>query len=133
MSVPAIVLDGVMQYGSQTITINGVAYNLNNINIDRGVTDAVDQNTTGNPQRARYTHGQSILTAELQLATGGTVRPPFGQTFTITVDSNYGAETYVLSKPTAYEADNQAGNIRVANITAARVMNSITTSGTANS
>jgi hypothetical protein len=120
-----------MSYGTVQITSSsGVSYNLNNVKINRAVTDAVDLTVVGAPQRARYTHGQSALTAECQLATGSTAPPKFGDTFTATFDSNYGAEQFMF-KPVAFEADNQPGNIRIVPVECVRVINTITTTGTA--
>jgi len=119
-----------MAYGSQAVTINGVAYILNNFNVSRPKTDADDNDTDGGPQRRRTTHGRSTFTAECQLATSSTARPKFGDTFSLTVDSNYGSELWALD-PTGFEMDNGPGNIRVAAISGWKVISgSITTVGT---
>ncbi len=126
MAAPRIVLDGTQSYGSRIITINGTAYKANNIKVTRPHTDAKDENIDGTPGRARYTAERAELTAELQLATSSTGYPAFGGTFTETFDNtNYGAETWVVM-PVEQEEDNGAGNIRKFNLTAAKVINSIT-------
>ena len=126
MPTPNIVLDGSQPYGSRTLTINGVAYKANNIQIQRPTTDVEDQSTDGTPGRARYTRQRATLTAELQLATSSTAYPIFGNTFSATFDSNIGSETFVLML-TPWEESNSPSEIRVANITAKTVVNSITT------
>lgn len=118
-----------MAYGSRTITINGTAYIVNNIRISRPVTEALDRDTLGSPARARRTHDLSSLSGELQLATSATTRPKFGDTWSMTVDSNYGSETWVLD-PVEYEEDNGPGNIRSVSISAKKVLVAITTVGT---
>lgn len=125
MSVPAIVLDGAMPYGSRIETINGTAYKCNNISITRPVAEAQDNDTDGREQRARYTSQRAQLTAELQLPNAGT-RPQFGQTFTDTFDANYGAETFVLM-PVEYQESNDPTGIRVIPLSARKVIQSITT------
>jgi len=126
MPVPNIVLDGSMPYGSRTLTINAVTYKVNSLDIDRPTATAEDNNTDGSPNRARWTAQRSTLAAELQLATGSTAYPQFGQTFTDTFDSNYGAETFVVTAA-AYSESNDPGEIRTVSITASEVINSITT------
>lgn len=127
MPVPNGYLDGTMQYGTSPVTINAVTYILNNISVDRPSTEAKDQNSVGSDQRRRVTATNPTLSAELQLATSSTTRPKFGDTFSVTLDSNYGSETWALD-PVNYEADNGPGNIRVVKITAQKVINgSVTT------
>lgn len=129
MPVPQYVLDGTMQYGSQSVTINGTAYIFDNFTVTRPKTDADDQDSLGAPQRRRVTHGRSTFSAELQLATSATVRPVFGNTFALNVDAAYGSETWVLD-PVNFEMDNGPGNIRVAQVTGWKAVGAITTSGT---
>ena len=127
MSVPKMYLDGTMAYGSRTITTTtgAVTYIASNIKVDRPTTEAIDEHADGTPGRRRETAGVATLTAELQLATSSTAYPVFGDTFTTTLDSNYGSETWVIS-PVPHEEDNKPGSIRVVNITAKKVINSIT-------
>lgn len=134
MSVPAIILDGSMVYGSFSITTSaGTTFILNNFTVTRPSTEAMDENTVGSPQRRRETHGLSEFTAECQLASSSTNPPKFGDTFSLTCDANYGSETWVFS-PVEFDANNQPGAIRVVPVKGKKVMSgSITTSGTANS
>lgn len=123
MSSPAIVVDAVgMAYGSATVTIDSVAYILNNIKVGRAVTEANDTGVDGRPNRNRYTIGVDELTAELQLATSSTAYPQFGKTFTYTLDSNYGSETWIVM-PTDAEQSNEPGAIRVAPLKAKKATN----------
>jgi hypothetical protein len=128
MAVSTIVLDGAMSYGSQTVTINAVNYILNNVKVARQVKEANDENAVGAPSRNRYTKGVDELTAELQLETGSTAYPQFGQTFTLTLDSNYGSETWIVM-PVDAEQSNSSGEIRVAPLRAKKATNpsSVTT------
>ncbi len=131
MPVAALILDGSMPYGSISITAsNGVAYILEEFTVDRSSTKADDNNAVGSPQRRRATHDRSTFTAVMQLATSGTARPGFGDTFTVTVDSNYGAELFTFDPvPTTYT--NDPGDIRKVRVTGWKVVSgSITKVGT---
>lgn len=128
MSVPNIVLDGTMAYGSQTVTINSVSYIANNIQITRGKDEVIDPNATGVPSRRRATETLATISCELQLAASSTAYPKFGQTFTLTVDANYGAEDWVLD-PVNHTETREAGDIRVLNVTGVKKMGTVTTVG----
>lgn len=122
MSVPSIVLDGAAPYGSRIITINSVPYKVNNIRIARPVSEANDRDTDGSPGRNRYTEGVATLTGEVQLATGSTAYPKFGDTFPLNVDPNYGSETWIVFSA-EYAEDNEDTSIRVAPITCRKASN----------
>jgi len=126
MAVANIVLDGTMAYGSQTVTINAVTYIANNIQISRGKDEVIDTGATGIPTRRRATETLATISCELQLATSSTAYPKFGQTMTLTVDSNYGAEDWVLD-PVNHTETREAGDIRVLNITGVKKMGTVTT------
>jgi hypothetical protein len=128
MPTPAIVLDGTMAYGTQSVTINSVVYLINNVKVARAVGEAHDEGVDGRPARNRYTAGVDELTGELQLATSATAYPAFGGTFTLTLDSNYGSETWIVM-PTDAEQSNSATEIRVAPLKAKKATNpsSVTT------
>lgn len=113
MSVPSIVTDGTMAYGTQSVTINSVAYIINNVKVARPVKEANDEDTVGKPGRNRYTVGVDELTGDLQLATNSTAYPKFGDTFTLTLDSNYGSETWIVM-PMEAEQTNEGTAIRSA-------------------
>jgi hypothetical protein len=124
MAAPSIAIDGSQQYGTPLITTNtgGVAYKLNNIQINRPNKDARDYDATGNPQRGRYTADFAEMTAEAQLATSSTIRPQFGDTFNLNVDVAYGSELWMFL-PTEYAASNDAGAIRVAPVRCVKLYN----------
>lgn len=127
MAAPSIVLDGSMPYGTFTVTINSQPYILNNINIDRPETEAMDRTTIGKPQRQRWTADVATLTAEAQYPSSGTTVPIFGQTFTLTVDPAYPSELWMVL-PQNYVATNGEGDIRVIPLRAKKVLNgSVTT------
>jgi hypothetical protein len=126
MSVPNIVLDGAMAYGSQTVTINSVSYVANNIQITRGKDEVIDTGATGIPTRRRATETLSTISMELQLAASNTAYPKFGQTVTLTVDANYGEEIFVLD-PVNHGETREAGDIRVLNVTGVKKMGTVTT------
>lgn len=115
-----------MAYGSQAVTINSVSYIANNVQISRGKDEVIDTGATGIPTRRRATETLATISMELQLATGSTAYPKFGQTATLTVDSNYGAEDWVLD-PVNHSETREAGDIRVLNITGVKKMGTITT------
>lgn len=115
-----------MAYGTQAITINSVTYIVNNFNVSRSADEVVDTNAVGTPTRARATETLASFTAELQLATSSTAYPKFGQTFALTVDANYGSETWRLD-PVNHSETREAGDIRVLNISGKKAIGTITT------
>ncbi len=94
------VLDGAMKYGSITIAINGVNYVLNNFQVSRPVNHLVDNGVLGLPSRSRTVAQQATFTAEAQLETGTTAYPQLGNTFTATIDANFGSETFIIHEVT---------------------------------
>lgn len=125
MPVPRIVLDGTQAYGSVIITVNANPFTINNFRVTRPATEAKDFKYQGDPNRLRKTVDVITFTGDLQLAASNTTYPQFGDTFTGTFDSNYGAETFCFDPP-AFEMSNQAGQIRTVPVTGWRVLNSIT-------
>lgn len=116
MAAPSIVLDGAMAYGgpnSGTVTISGTAYIIENFNVDRGNSEAMSRDGQGRPNRQRFTADVPTATCDLQLATSATPYPAFGSTFTFTIDSNYGAELWIVL-PQNFVATNGEGDIRIA-------------------
>lgn len=123
MAAPKIITDGQMAYGSRLLTIGAITYKANNFNVTRPVTEAKDSNPDGTPGRRRATADWAEFNAELQLPTGLTAYPGFGDTFTVTVDNaNYGAETWVLD-PVPHSESNGEGEIRVVRVTGKKVLN----------
>ena len=127
MSVPNIVLDGVMAYGTQSVAFaGGGTFIANNIQITRGKDEVIDTGATGIPTRRRATETLATISFELQLATSSTAYPKFSSEVTLTVDANYGAETWVLD-PVNHSETREAGDIRVLNLTGVKKMGTITT------
>lgn len=127
MAVPRIILDGAQAYGttvgsSGTITINAVAYIVNSVTPRRNSTRAEDRVADGGPGRARDTADFDECDLELQLATSATASPKFGDTFSMTLDSNYGSETWYVG-PVSPPQSNEPGQIRTVSITAHKVNN----------
>ncbi|MFA7301868.1 MAG: hypothetical protein WC069_06180 [Candidatus Shapirobacteria bacterium] len=124
MAAPTIVLDGSAPYGTGSpISISGVTYILENINIDRGNSEANSRDGSGRPNRARYTADVPTMTADLQLATSSTAYPAFGATFTYTADNAaYGSETWIVL-PQNFVATNGEGDIRIAPLRAKKAIN----------
>jgi hypothetical protein len=118
MAQPTYVLDGTMAYGSETLTINSVAYIVNNLKCEGSATEASDETATGAPNRMRITKGRYTITAQLQLAASNTVYPTLGQTFPYTPPNESSALTFAIKIPPAFEEENQASAIRVLNISA---------------
>lgn len=108
-----IINDGVTAYGTQAIACsNGQTYVVNNFTVTRNSVEATDNDANGKPQRLRKTQAIDTWTGELQIATSAQVRPNGGNTFSLTVDANYGSELFVFDFPD-YASDNGPGNIRV--------------------
>lgn len=117
----SIVLDGSMAYGTgSAITIGGTSYIIENVNIDRGNSEANSKDALGRPNRARYTIDVPTLTADLQLATSSTAYPAFGSTFTYSADQ--GSETWIVL-PQNFAATNGEGDIRIAPLRAKKAIN----------
>lgn len=115
MATPLIVADGTMVYGtpnSGVLTIDGTAYILENINIDRGDTQAVSREGRGIPNKQRLTADVPTLTADLQLADPTTPYPIFGKTFEVQTDPAYGVEKWIV-RPTNFQASNSESETRV--------------------
>ena len=125
MAENVLVLDGTMAYGtpnSGVITIDSIVYILENINVDRGASNAMTRDGRGVPNRNRFTADVPTVTADLQLATASTAYPEFGKTFTLTVDAHYGSETWIVM-PQAFVATNGEGDTRIAPLKATGAIN----------
>lgn len=127
MAIPSYVIDGASVTGSFEVSINGVTYVLDDVNIDREVIEAKQMDVTGAPGQARRTHGWSNGTGTLQIPTGLS-RPQFGQYFNKEFDANYGTETWVLD-PVSFVATADASQIRKIPISFHRCENGIPTTG----
>lgn len=117
-TVPGSVLDGVnIGYGTFVGTFSQSGnFIVENFNVTRPVQTARDRKTDGEPNRSRYTQDFCAATATLQAPSGTTGWPVFGETMTVTVDSNYGSETWIVM-PIPYTATNEATALRKINVT----------------
>jgi hypothetical protein len=75
--------DGSMQFGSQSVTINSVAYVLKNIKIKRSRKRLVQPGVSGAPAQKVHIRGLTEGSATAQLAASTTVAPAQDQVFTI--------------------------------------------------
>ena len=127
MPVPNIVIDGAMAYGSTAVTIDSQSYIVNSWSVDRPVDEIVDKGSTGLPARSRATAQQAGFNAELQLESGSTPFPQFGDEFTYTCDANYGSENWIVHTCIP-NISNDSGAIRTVTVTGKkRITGAITT------
>lgn len=117
MSVPGSVLDGSPGYGSLVINFSTAGnFIAENINPSRPVQIARDRLTDGEPGRSRYTSDFNSFTCTLQAPATFAGWPQFGETATLTLDSNYGAETWICMPPEA-PLSNDGSTLRKLNVT----------------
>lgn len=122
MAVFTHVLDGAHAYGTQLIVVASGSFIADNFTVNRAVQKAQDRTRTGAPQRQRMTADFDTFSATLQAPSGSAAWPKFGETFTLTLDDNYGAELFVLDPPQV-EYNNDATAIRKIPITGNKVYN----------
>jgi hypothetical protein len=75
--------DGSMQFGSQSVSINSVAYILKNIKVKRSRRRIVQPNVAGVPTQKVHIKGLTEGSATAQLAASTTVAPAQDVVFTI--------------------------------------------------
>lgn len=121
-SAPTFVIDGTHGYGTQVVTINGTQFILDDFRVNRAVEKAQQRTAAGAPQKQRFTAGFDAGTATCQIGSGTSGYPKFGDTFTVTVDDNYGAEIWVLN-PVNIDQNNEATAIRKLPISFDKVYN----------
>ena len=126
MPSPSYYTDGSPGFGTPTVNINATLYVAENISINRPVAEAEDFSLLGAPARKRVTAQRANGTMTLQAGSGSSGKPKLGDTFTLTVDDNFGSESWVI-KEVPYEASNDASQLRKFNITFDKVVSSITT------
>ncbi len=124
MPAPTQITDGAAVYGTQVITISATTYIAEDIRIERPVLEAHDKTRLGLPKNSLYTTDLASGTMTLQAPAGTSGRPAFGATFTMTVDDQYGSETWVLM-PLGYQADNNPTDLRKMPVSFRQVINSI--------
>jgi len=117
MAVPGSVIDGSPGYGSRvlTFTVAG-AFLAETIQVNRPVSTARDRKTTGEPGRSRYTTDFASMTCTLQAPAGTAGFPAFGDTTTLTLDDNYGSETWIMMEPNV-DLSNDPSTLRKINVT----------------
>lgn len=127
MAVPTHVIDGAHAYGTQLVVTAAGSFIADNFTVNRGVQKAQDRTRTGAPQRQRKTADFDTFSATLQAPSGSSAWPKFGDTFTLTLDDNYGAELFSFD-PVIVENNNDATAIRKMPVTGDKVYNgSVTT------
>ncbi len=101
MPVPGSIVDGVgVGYGSFVANFaTAGAYIVENFTVNRPVQTARDRKVTGEAGRSRYTADFCSATATLQAPAGTAGFPNFGDTITLTLDDNYGVETWIVMPP----------------------------------
>lgn len=116
MPIPGSVIDGAPGYGSVLLNFSSAGnFIAENINVSRSVQTARDRLTDGEPGRSRYTADFISLTATLQAPATFSGWPQFGETVTVTLDNNYGAETWIMMPPEV-NLTNDPGSLRKLNI-----------------
>lgn len=127
MAVPSFILDGTPPYGTLgTITLNAVAYIVEDEKCTPEWTEAADRLANGRPNRARQTKGRYDLELKLQLASSATAYPPPGTTFTYTPKNEASPLTfYVIDTPE--ERNNEASFIETATIKCKQAIGAVTT------
>jgi len=89
--------DGSVQYGSRVLTINSVAYVADNVAVERPSKIIERTNEIDEPSGWVGYAGFVSGTAQIQLASGATVIPVAGFTFSTTFVASIDAETFTLT------------------------------------
>lgn len=126
MPSPNTYVDGTPGFGTPTVTINATTYVVETFNIQRPTKDAKSYTATGTPSQNRRVVDWATGTMTIQATSGTAGKPQFGATFSLTVDDNFGSETWVISE-VPFESSNDAGTLRKINVTFEKVITSITT------
>ncbi len=127
MSVPSLILDGIMPYGTGTpLTINGITYAIESENITDNWTEAEDFTAEGKPNRLRLTKQRYTGSYTVQLATGSTQYPAQGQTFQRTPPNEASPVTFIVTG-VPYTATNSAGDIRTCTFNVKQAIGNVTT------
>lgn len=128
MASPASYTDGSPGFGTTILTINSVPFIAENVRINRPLKDAKQYTEKGYPGQRRAVADFVTGTATIQIGSGTSGKPQFGQTFNYLTDDAFGNELFALDE-VPYEAENDAGTLRKIPITFSKVYNgSVTTS-----
>lgn len=92
--------DGTVQYGSVVLTIptSGVTYVANQCEVTRPTKKITRVNELGEPSGWATVADFATGSATLQLASGSTVYPQIGDTFTHTFDTETGSESWNVTQ-----------------------------------
>jgi hypothetical protein len=128
MAVPTQILDGTPPHGTMgTVTINSVAYIVEDEKVTPNWSEASDRTAAGLPNRKRWTKDRYGLELKLQLASSATAYPPPGMTFQYTPKNEATALTFIVIK-TPEERNNEESFIETVTITCEQAIGSVTTS-----
>lgn len=107
--------DGTVQFGSREVTLGAKGvFETDDFKIDQAVTDFVRTNYVNTPTGQVAQKGVFTASATLQLATGATSMPVFGDQVTVlnpVLDSSYGSAVLYVKKVGRAETKN--GEIKV--------------------
>lgn len=104
----AFLNDGSCQYGSRVLTINSVAYVAENVTVNRpGIT--IERKSEIDEPNGQVSYSGFVTgSATLQLASGSTVIPVQGLTFSTTFVASIGSETFYLDSVDQPESQGSA-------------------------
>ena len=105
--------DGAIPYGSRIVTIDTVAYIAEDIEVTRPTSVIERRNELNEPSGQVLIQDFVTGSATLQLAATSTDIPDLGATFTMTIDSEIGAETFIISEIGQGENQGEAKKIRI--------------------
>ena len=105
--------DGTLPFGSRVLTIGGVTYIADNVDVTR--PSKVVRNTDENdePDGAVYVPDFVTGSATLQLASSATAIPALHAEFTTTMSSGVGVETFILTEIGQPETKDGLKKVRV--------------------
>lgn len=107
----ALINDGTVQYGSRVLTINSVTYIAEQIEVRRPTIIIERRSELNAPNGQVQTDDFVTGTATLQLASGATIIPDNGDTFSTTFDAS--SETFFLSEVGQAESQGDAKKVSI--------------------
>jgi len=109
----SLINDGTVQYGSRVLTVNAVAYIAEQLEVRRPTVIIERRSELNAPNGQVQTDDFVTGTATLQLASGATIIPVNGDTFTATFITSVGAETFFLSEVSQPESQGDSRKVSV--------------------
>jgi hypothetical protein len=105
--------DGTVQYGSRVLTINSVAYIAENVTVSRpGIT--IERKSELDEPNGQVSYAGFVTgSATLQLASGSTVIPVQGLSFSTTFVTSIGSETFYLDSVDQPESQGSAKTVGI--------------------